>query len=86
MKKIAVLTSGGDGPGLNLETVTVMGRETLPANEIARLFEKELGTDGARFDFIGYIEGRERTGDAVVADVNRFLTTPNRSKWDFQPP
>jgi hypothetical protein len=60
-----------------------MGRETLPANEIARIFEKEQGKDDARLDFVCYIEGRERSEDAVVANLDRFLTTPNRSKWDF---
>jgi hypothetical protein len=78
--------SSGDGPGLDLSTVTVMGRETLPANEIARVFAKGLGTNGAQFGFVGYIEGRERTGDAVVADLDAFLSTPNRSKWDFRQP
>jgi hypothetical protein len=76
----------GEGPGLRLPTVEVMGRQTLPANEIARAFENEYGTEDAQFDFVCYIEGRERSLDAVVSGVDRFLTTPNRSKWDFSLP
>jgi hypothetical protein len=73
-------------PGLNLPTVVVMGRETLPANAIAHAFERGHGRDDAQLDFVCYIEGREGSGDAVVADVDRFLATPNRSKWDFNLP
>jgi hypothetical protein len=74
------------GPGLNLPTVVVMGRETLPANEIALAFAEGRGRHNAQFDFVSYIEGREKSGDAVVADVDRFLATPNRSKWSINLP
>lgn len=73
--------SEGRWPGLDLPTVSVAGRLTLPANEIARLFKRELGTDRAQFDFVYFIDAREKERTAVVSDVRAFLQTPDRSKW-----
>ncbi len=71
-------------PGLDLEPIRVAGRPTLPANEIARAFKVEYGTSDEQFDFVFYLEGRERSADAVLADVHTFMKTVDLSKWEIQ--
>jgi hypothetical protein len=74
---------GEERSGLGLDPVPVAGRLTLPANEIARTFRREHERPERRFDFVYYLEGREREERAVVSDVAAFLATAERSKWDF---
>ncbi len=71
------------GDGLDLDLRPIAGRLTLPANEIARSFLDDRIKEERRFDFVYYLEGREREDRAAVAGVERFLATVNRSKWDF---
>lgn len=69
----------GDAPGLRFDTVTVAGRQTLPANEIARCFQREHGRPDRQLDFVAFIEAERR---AVPSDEAAFLLTPDRPKWD----
>ena len=71
------------GEGLDLELRPIAGRLTLPANEIARSFLDDAEKEIRRFDFVYYLEGREREERAAVAGVESFLATVERSKWDF---
>lgn len=73
--------SSPDMPGLSLEPVTVAGRLTLPANEIARDFAAGYGEDDARFDFVFYLAGRDSEARAVPASVDEFVATAGRPKW-----
>ena len=73
--------SSVDTPGLRLDPITVAGRLTLPPNEIVRDFAAEYGDEGARFEFVHYLEAREEEGRAVAGTVEAFLATPERSKW-----
>jgi hypothetical protein len=70
-------------PGLRLTPVTIAGRLTLPPNEILRKFAAEYGEEHSRFDFVDYLEGRDREGRAVPATVEELLATPHRSKWTY---
>lgn len=72
----------GDAPGLRLETVKVAGRQTLPANELARCFQREHGRPDRQLDFVAFVDGREAERRALVADEPAFLATPDRPKWD----
>lgn len=71
------------GPGLDIATVTVAGRQTLPANEFARVFAEERDAGTPQMELVYYLEGNESAGDAVVSDVLGFVATHTRSKWDF---
>ena len=71
----------GGRPGLELSPISVAGRLTLPANEIARTFKRQYGSPDRQLDFVLYLEGREEDGHAVSAGVESFLATPERSKW-----
>ena len=71
------------GEGLDLELRPIAGRLTLPANEIARSFLDDAGKEDRRFDFVYYLEGREREERAEVVGVESFLATVERPKWSF---
>ncbi len=71
------------GEGLDLDLKPIAGRLTLPANEFARSFLDDGEKEERRFDFVYYLEGREREKRATVAGVERFLATVDRSKWNF---
>ena len=71
-----------DKPGLEIPLVEVMGRRTLPANEIARLFAAERGKPGAQFDFVAFFDGREKTRRAERSDEAAFAESHRRPKWD----
>jgi len=75
---------GADGKdGLHLSLVKVAGRLTLPANEIARLYAEEYGSPEAQFDFVYFLDGRERELRAVVASEEAFRGSHQRFKWDI---
>lgn len=75
-----------DKPGLALPLVEIMGRRTLPANEIARLFAQEHErAEQAQFAFVCYLAGREKRGCAALSDEAEFLRTPERAKWSPDP-
>jgi len=71
-------------PGLRFPLVEVVGRKTLPANEIARLFAAEHGKPNAQMDFVYFLDGLEQKGQAVVSTEEAFLKTPRLSKWGFR--
>lgn len=73
----------GDAPGLRFDTVTVAGRQTLPANEIARCFQREHGRPDRQLDFVAFVDAIEAERRALVADEAAFLLTPDRPKWDL---
>jgi uncharacterized protein YycO len=71
-------------PGLKFKLVDVVGRKTLPANEMARLFAAEHGKANAQMKFVYYLAGREKQGQAVVADEAEFLKTHKLTKWSIR--
>jgi hypothetical protein len=67
--------------GLKLPLIEIMGRKVLPANEIARLFDKECGTGKEQFEFVCFLDGNEKQGKAFERDVKTFRESCKRSKW-----
>lgn len=65
--------------GLIFELVDVAGRKTLPANELVRQFDESKRQD---LEFVYFLDGRERTESAVVADEAAFRSSWERPKWD----
>jgi hypothetical protein len=76
----------GDGKGLAIPFVEVAGRRAVPPTEFVRIFADELEQDGARFEFVHFLEGREKEGLAVVADARALAATATRPKWDLVQP
>lgn len=72
-----------DAPGLELPLVQVVGRPTLPPNEMVRLYAREFGTPEAQFEFVAFIDARESDESTFFADEEAFRTSCERSKWDF---
>jgi hypothetical protein len=68
--------------GLVLPVAPLAGRQTLPANEIARLYAEERGRADRQLDFVLFLDAREREGRAVVADEEAFAASHRRLKWD----
>lgn len=67
--------------GLKLPLMEVLGRKTLPANEIVRHFDEQFGTPAQQFDFILFLDGDERTRKATDAPLDAFRQTWKRPKW-----
>ncbi len=72
-----------DVKGLRIDLVDVAGRRTLPANEFVRLFDSEFGQPERQFDFVAFLDGREKERDAIEADVDSFRSSWRRMKWDI---
>jgi hypothetical protein len=58
----------------------VMGRDTLPAVEIARKFRDERGSAGQELDFVGFLDGRPSEGGAVFASEEDFCKSVDRPR------
>ena len=74
----------GEGmPGLDLPLRKIMGRQTLPANDLVRRYADEYGDPSAQFDFVYFLDGREKDGKAIVSDEAAFRESQRRTKWDI---
>lgn len=69
--------------GLVFEPITLAGRTTLPANEIARLYSTEYPEEKSQLDFVYFLDARESLEEAVVADEAAFRRSYLRPKWDY---
>ncbi len=69
--------------GLTFPLVEVLGRATLPANNIAELFATEHGRTDAQMDFVYFIDAHEKQRRAFVSTEGEFLKTARRTKWDI---
>jgi len=74
--------AGTDGiKGLKLPLVTIMGRKTMPSNEMVKLFDEEYGTGKEQFEFVYFLDGNEDKGKAFERDVKALRESWKRSKW-----
>lgn len=73
-------TERGD---LGVDLSRVMGRMTLPANELVRQFDATADADDAPLAFVYFLDGRELERDAVVRDAAAFRASWRRPKWDI---
>jgi uncharacterized protein YycO len=68
--------------GPKLEQMSLMGRTTLPANDIVRQFDERFGTDKQTMDFVIFVDGQERNKKAAVSTEDVFRSSWRRPKWD----
>jgi hypothetical protein len=80
---VAYLRPQGQGTGLLLPLTTVLGRVTLPPNDIAALFDAEAGTPTRQMDFVAFLDGRESSKSAIVATEADLRASWRRPKWDL---
>lgn len=72
-----------DQRGVSLDLVDVAGRRTLPANEIVHRFDSDAELGAPQMDFVLFLEGHEKDGNATLADVATFRNSWRRTKWDI---
>ena len=63
---------------LNIPLVNVMGRRTLPAHEIAKLYAAERKSPDRQFDFVFFLDADCRNACAVLRDEEAFCETLTR--------
>ncbi len=69
--------------GLNLPLVEMGGRKTLPALDIVKLFAAEHGIEDRQFDFVYFLDAKEKSEQTFVSTEAEFLKTITRAKWSF---
>ena len=74
------------GNGLEMPLVEIMGRQTLPANEIAKLYADTREYPGRQLDFVFFIDASESEQRAFFADEAAFVESSRRTRWDLQLP
>ena len=73
---------GGDmKQGLHFELMDVLGRKALPVNKIAQQFDQYFGSSQQQLDFVLFLDGSERQGRAIQADLDDFRESWKRPKW-----
>ncbi|MCR9141335.1 MAG: YiiX/YebB-like N1pC/P60 family cysteine hydrolase [bacterium] len=70
-----------EAANLRLPLVRIMGRSTLPANEIARQFDENFSTKKQRLDLIQFLDGNEQSDEALTRDLAEFRRSWQRPKW-----
>jgi hypothetical protein len=80
---VAYRPDAGKRKGLVLPLTTVMGRLTLPPNDIVRMFDEAWGTPEAQLTFVAFLDGREATASAVIATEDDLRASWRRAKWDL---
>ena len=67
--------------GLDISLVKLAGRNTLPANEIAKLYAKEYGSDECQLEFVYFLDAIEAQARAIVSTEEEFRESCKRTKW-----
>jgi len=70
-----------DSHGLRLPLKKVVGRYLIMANDIARQFDEEFGTEVQQLDFVTFLDGRELANKAFEATVGEFRESWKRPEW-----
>lgn len=69
--------------GLDIPTIDVVGRSTLPANELIRMFAEQRGSETRAFDFVWFVDAIEAKRSVVVSDEASLAASWQRAKWDI---
>jgi hypothetical protein len=82
--EVVFRTYGGNSGPIRFPVEKIMGRQTMPAINLVRKFNREYGTDGAQFEFVAFIDGDEQAGTSrYLTDVAAFRDTADRSASTF---
>jgi hypothetical protein len=76
---------GPQHAGLDIELVDIMGRATLPANELVRQFaaQASLPEDTRQLDFVSFVDGLEKDRSSHWGDAASFSASWERPQWDI---
>lgn len=67
--------------GVRLELEEIVGRTAIPANSIARQLDDELRHGVPQLDMVLFLDGQEKLGKAVEADLDELRRSWRRPKW-----
>ena len=65
---------------IHLNLVPVMGRDTLPAIEFVRKYDRERLKPKKELDFVLFLDGNRKLGRAVLADESEFCNSVLRDR------
>jgi len=60
-----------------------MGMTTMPAMELLRKFQRELGTPEAQLELVSFLDGDEGTGTARFRDAGELIESLGRSSFTW---
>ena len=80
---VAYRPISGTRKGLTLPLTTVMGRLTLPPNDIVRMFDEQRDTADQQLAFVAFLDGRESSHSAIVGTEADLRASWRRPKWDL---
>jgi len=69
--------------GLSIPLVPVLGRQTLPANELAAFYARHHGKPSAQLELVFFVDARERQRSTFLSTEASFRASHRRSKWDI---
>ncbi len=72
--------------GIHLPLVEIMGRRTMPANEIAKAYAEQRERPNPSLEFVYFLDASEILRKAFKADEEAFAASYLRSKWDIALP
>ena len=75
-----------DKAGLTLPTVRILGRTTLPPNDMIRHLDAHWDRPDRPLDFVLFFDGVEAAGAATEATVGALRSSHRRPKWDVAQP
>ena len=72
-----------EGTGIQFELADVMGRYTLPPNDMVELFDGEYETDSPQMSFVAFLDGQTSQKSALWGTVESYRESWRRPKWDL---
>ena len=69
--------------GLSIPLVPVLGRQTLPANELASFYARHHGKPTEQLKLVFFIDAREKERRTFLSTEESFRASHQRSKWDI---
>lgn len=71
----------GEKKGVKFPLTSIAGRKIMPANDIAKMYTDEFGSDQQQLDLIFFLDGDEGAGMARRASAQAFNNSWKRPKW-----
>lgn len=69
--------------GVPFELVPLAGRPVLPPNEMIAQFDRWTERREPHAEFVAFLDGLEKRGEAVERDARALCESHRRPKWDF---
>lgn len=71
----------GEHRGLAIPLEETLGRPLLSPTTLARLYDEQHGSDDRFFDFVAFVDAREKDGAAFLGTEDDFRASWKRPKW-----